>query len=66
MSNRDLFGKLLLTGELLIAVFVVLGSLGYFLNQRNRGRHTLWSRRISLAIVLVGLGALVAGLSWIW
>ncbi len=66
MSNRDLFGKLLLTVELLIGVFVVLGSLGNLLNQRNCGRHTLWSRRISLTIVLAGLGALVAGLAWIW
>ena len=58
--------KVLLTVELLIAVFVVLGALGYLLNRRNRGRHTAWSRRISLGIVLVGLIALVAGLSWIW
>ena len=58
--------KVLLTVELLGAVFVVLGSAGYLLNQRNRGRHTLWSRRISLAIVLAGLVAVVAGLTWIW
>jgi membrane protein DedA with SNARE-associated domain len=44
----------------------VLGSLGYVLHQRNRGRHTAWSRRISLVIVLVVLVVLVVGLTWIW
>ncbi|HZG66112.1 MAG TPA: hypothetical protein VEZ12_05175 [Herpetosiphonaceae bacterium] len=58
--------NVLLTIALLAETFVVLGSLGYVLHQRNRGRHTAWSRRISLFVVLVVLVVLVAGLAWIW
>ena len=58
--------NMLLTLALLAETFVVLGSLGYVLHQRNRGGHTAWSRRISLAIVIAVLVVLVAGLAWIW
>ena len=58
--------NVLLTVALLIAALVVLGSLGDRLNQRNRGRHDRSSRRISTAIVLTWIVAVVAGLRWIW
>ena len=54
------------TVALLPGTFIVLASLGYFFHQPNRGGHTSWWRRISLAIVLDVLGSLVVGLSWIW
>ncbi len=55
-----------LTVVLLLAVFVVLGSLGDWLRRRNRGRFTPRSRRISLAVVLAALLVAVVGLRWIW
>ena len=61
-----MLANLLLTAALLIAAPVVLGALGDHLRRRNRGRHTRWSRRLSAAIVLAVLTAVVAGLRWIW
>ncbi len=55
-----------LTVALLVAVFVVLGSLSDWLRRRNRGRFTPWSRRISLAVVLAVILVAVVGLRWIW
>ena len=61
-----MLANLLLTAALLIAAPVVLGTLGDRLRRRNRGRHNRSSRRLSAAIVLAVLVAVVAGLWWIW
>ena len=54
--------NVLLTVALLVAALVALGSLGDRLRRRNRGRHTLWSRRLSFVVVLAALVAVVTGL----
>ena len=58
--------NVLLTAALVVAALVALGSLGDRLRRRNRGRHTQWSRRLSLVVVLAALVAVVTGLWWIW